>query len=334
MNEKAKNLTFITLMQMVGCFFVIFGHSYPFITDVPSYAYKLQIFIYDFHMPLFVWCSGYLLVAAKQTEKYSFKEYFIRRAKHILVPYFAFSIIAVVPKILLSPLLNDELDFNALQIIRTFLVPRESVWGHFWFLPMIFILGILGYGILKLEKLIKGGYILYAVLVLTIAGYFVPNLTGWFSVNDILHYAFYFVLGMVCNKKAFELLNKAPLFIGFGSLITSVLLFVLTKNQIMVAFVISILMIIAVYAFCYKASNGFKINRNSVFAQTYQIFILSWPCQLIVEIIFERIFGLPFYAMLPLMLIAGIIGPIIILKLVIWFTEKTKIKFISLMIGR
>ncbi len=144
---KNTHLGFITWMQMIGCFLVILGHSYPFVTEVPSWARSLQVFIYDFHMPLFVWCSGYLLVAARQAEKYAFGEYAKHRAVHILLPYLAFSLIGIVPKVLLSGFLNDSLSFDYIAIIRAFLVPRESIWGHFWFLPMIFFLGLIGYGL-------------------------------------------------------------------------------------------------------------------------------------------------------------------------------------------
>ncbi len=71
MSESKNKLNFITWMNIIGCILVIIGHSYPFVTEIPSAAQKLQIFIYDFHMPLFVWCGGYLIVAARQNERYS-----------------------------------------------------------------------------------------------------------------------------------------------------------------------------------------------------------------------------------------------------------------------
>ena len=49
-----------------------------------------------------------------------------------------------------------------------------------------------------------------------------------------------------------------------------------------------------------------NINRKSLIAQTYQIFILSWPCQLIVEIIIERILHLQWWIILPSVFLAGV----------------------------
>lgn len=145
--QNKNEYSFVTWMQMIGCVLVILGHSYTFVSEIPSAALSIRTFIYYFHMPLFVWCSGYLLVKTKQCDKYSFSEYTKRRFLRIMVPYFLFSLIGIIPKIALSSVLNDSLEIDGL--IRAFLVPRESIWGHFWFLPMIFFLGLIGYLICK-----------------------------------------------------------------------------------------------------------------------------------------------------------------------------------------
>lgn len=90
-----------------------------------------KLFVYSFHMPVFVFCSGVLLVLSDADRKYTFPAYLKRRALRLLLPYFVFSLIGIVPKVLLSSVLNDSLRFEFLQIVRAFLVPRESIWGHF-----------------------------------------------------------------------------------------------------------------------------------------------------------------------------------------------------------
>ncbi len=80
--------------------------------------------------------------------------------------------------------------------------------------------------------------------------------------------------------------------------------------------------------------NVFYIKRDAIYAQTYPIFVLSWPCQLVVNICVERLLRMPFGITFPLTLVAGIIGPIIIIYLVDQFESKINIKFISKMIGR
>lgn len=129
------------------------------------------------------------MVATKQVEKYSFGEYAKRRAIHILIPYFTLSVIGIVPKLLLSAVLNDS--FQASDLLRAFLVPRESIWGHFWFLPMIFVLGVIGYGTMKMT-IQEGHWKIYSYMLLVVGTTlsFAPTLTGWFAVNDIAHFFF------------------------------------------------------------------------------------------------------------------------------------------------
>lgn len=55
LNDNLKGeLRYITLAQVIGCVLVIFGHSFPFVTEVPRAVRESQVFLYAFHMPLFV----------------------------------------------------------------------------------------------------------------------------------------------------------------------------------------------------------------------------------------------------------------------------------------
>ena len=202
--ENKSFIAFVTWMQAIGCTLVILGHSYPFIVDIPLWAKNLQLFIYDFHMALFVWCSGYLLTATKQNQKYGFVEYFKRRFMRLLLPYLALSLVGIFPKVILQKYLNDNLSLNLIEIVRAFFIPRESIWGHFWFLPMIFTLGICGYELLTLSNRFpesRGGLYLWYILLFATVLHFLPQVTNWFSANDILHYFVYLILRMICGQQ-------------------------------------------------------------------------------------------------------------------------------------
>lgn len=138
--KSPVELKYITLAQIIGCCLVILGHSFPFVTPYPCVLMEGCRFLYAFHMPLFVWCSGFLFAHTMQTERKTFVQYVSQRALKLLVPYFLISLIGLVPKILASSVLNDTLNMDAMEIVRAFLVPREGVWGHFWFLPMIYLI--------------------------------------------------------------------------------------------------------------------------------------------------------------------------------------------------
>ncbi len=192
---KSGQLQYITLMQIIGCVLVIFGHSYPFRTEIPLWLLKIREFIYLFHMPLFVWCSAVLMIKTKQSDRYSFRLFARRRAKRILLPYAVLSLGGILPKAVLSPLLNDSLEINAYSLARSFLVPRENIWGHFWFLPMIFFMGIIGYVIEKVarkkEKIVWG----LATLLFLPLSFLKFDWGVFLGINDLLKYMWVYALG-------------------------------------------------------------------------------------------------------------------------------------------
>ncbi len=331
MNENRDNrLLCVVWMQMIGCFLVILGHSYPFVTVVPEWAKGLKLFIYSFHMPLFVWCSGYLMAITNQSDKYGFLKYAARRAKRILVPYFVFSLVGLVPKVLFSSLLNDNLSFDFGGIVQAFFVPRDNIWGHFWFLPMIYFLGLIGYGITKLQKSVRFVDIIF--LIVAIGAFFAPKLTGWFSVNDIVHYAVYFILGIVCGLRIKELTVHYTFSIPL--ILISVALFAVWGSRNYIKLIVAVLMTVAVWLLCEKIGRRYQPNRQAIYTQTYTIFIFSWPCQLVVEILLERVLGMPFFVVFPSMLLVGILGPVLLIYIINAFEKKTKTKLISTLIGR
>ena len=80
-----KRVEWIDIAKGYGILFVIIGHLYlqdSFLTTQ----------IYTFHMPLFFFLSGYVFSA----KKYNFNEFIKRKAKTILVPYFALGVCMII----------------------------------------------------------------------------------------------------------------------------------------------------------------------------------------------------------------------------------------------
>ena len=342
--DKPQVLQFVVLAQIVGCLLVIFGHSYPFVTDVPKFLTDIRTFVYCFHMPLFIWCSGFLFVYTRQLDKRTFGQFTKVRAKRLLIPYLVLSVIGLLPKILFSEYLNDSLALEPLPIIRSFLVPRENVWGHFWFLPMIFFIGLIGYALEKVRQNLKvnkqiTGWTLTAVLF---ALSFVRLDFGeWFGLNDVIKYTFVYVLGMTLAD-TYGIIEKTGrnvfIIIGILSFIFSVIIFVLIRSEGGViadlkSKIISVLMIVSVVCLC-KACETVKVSKNSLIAQTYTIFILSWPFQLIAEILLERVLGLGYYIVMPSMFIAGVVLPVLTIWLIDKIEKNYDKKIISFILGR
>lgn len=234
--------------------------------------------------------------------------------------------------------LNDTLDLNSLQIVRAFLVPREGVWGHFWFLPMIYLCGIIGYTIDKNAKLGIEGW--GGITIIAFAVSFLNNgMLAWFGINDLLYYFMFYSFGIFCCQIKVPIVNKyMSIFIVAVCLTISLILFFCINSNAHILHLrntlIAICMICVILYFCLIIENHISVERNSPIAQTYQIFILSWPCQLIVGIVIERILHLNWMIFITTVFVAGITMPLMILKAVDFIENKSNNKILSFILGR
>lgn len=339
-----KELKYITLAQVIGCLLVIWGHSYPFVTEMPEAVVEGKGFVYLFHMPLFVFCSGFLLSYTNQAERKSFSDYIGQRAKKLLLPYLVFSLIGIAPKYLFSSVLNDSLSLDFMSLTRAFLVPRENIWGHFWFLPMIFFMGCIAYALDRylIKKEVKGiGWGIVSIILIVLSHVYQPmDVMKWFGINDLALYGWSYTLGVECNylfgditeKVHFDRINTSLVCLVGGGI--SLAISLLRTNKDAPNLVVAILMIAVILLLCIAWNDKIRINRKRLIAQTYQIFILSWPCQLVVEIILERELHLQWWIILPSVFIIGVVGPLILIKLIDWFEAKTKTRILSVIIGK
>lgn len=339
-SSAISKTAFITLAQMIGCFLVIFGHSYPLIEDFPFWFRCIRTFIYCFHMPLFVWCSGFLFVYTQQAAKYSFLTFCKRRAKRLLVPYFAFSCIGIFLRLILQKLMPNAEGIQLASITRTFFVPRENVWGHFWFLPMLFFIGLIGYGIERLIKKAKCKKVIQLVLlcVAFACSYLKIPYGEWLGLNDISDYLWIFILGCICAQFAtVEIPRKVKIPLIIMSVLCSIALFIYRGNDFIrqspEKHLIAVFMITAVVFLCQLLAEHIHISRTNIFAQTYPIFILSWFFQSFAELITERIFHMPIFIISLAMFLSGIVAPLLTVKFLIWLEKKTNTCFFSLLLG-
>ena len=114
MQENKK----ILFLQVFGIILVVIGHIGEMNTN-------LHRWIYSFHMPLFMFISGYLLNYTNQRkiENINLKEFFWKKIKRLLIPYFIITSLAYIPKYILNKftLRPVELTFN--NYLKGFIYP-------------------------------------------------------------------------------------------------------------------------------------------------------------------------------------------------------------------
>lgn len=140
----------IDLLKGFAIFLVVFGHNIMLVQT--NSAIFITKYIYSFHMPLFFMISGLLF------NKYgTFREYIVRKAKNLLIPYFSFASILYLfwfiigrkigggAKTTISPFQG----FMGIFYGQTKYMP----WGGpLWFLLCLFIVSCLFYIISKYSQ--------------------------------------------------------------------------------------------------------------------------------------------------------------------------------------
>ncbi len=338
-----RYLSELLLVQIVATYLVVLGHSYPFTIEVPGWLTRAQVFLYTFHMPLFVWISGYLLVYTRQVEKAAYSTFAKKRFLKLLIPYFALSIIALVPKYALQPYLNDSLSLDGRSILQTFFAPRLNVWGHFWFLPMIFIQGAVCFvadrAFIRLGIRKIGWWFSFAITFILYVAYYGENLTYWLSVSDLVKFSWVFALGCLCGcYGVIDQMNRhRSAFLTLGAFAVAVLLFESTTPLAIAAVksgLIAVTMIYTLVALCVTLAKKINIAKDALYAQTFTIFLLSWPCQAVANVLIERILMCPYYIVMPVQFCAGIAGPMILTYLISKIETKYEIHWISFLLGK
>ena len=208
-------LVWLDNLKAVGIFLVVWSHLIP---DSP-----LRQYIFSFHVPLFFFVSGFTF----DRTRYDFSQFFKKRFRTLLVPYFAFAAISflfwyfIVRKFSMS---GKTLAIDPLTpLIGIFYGVGSDKWkvplnATLWFLPSLFVVEMAFY-------FVKSRYLL---IVFAIMGYlvtFLPFRLPWSVDVSFVGIVFYgigfFVKDVWVNKKALIVLSL-PLHLGLCFLNTPV----------------------------------------------------------------------------------------------------------------
>lgn len=154
-----KRIPAIDIARGFAIIFIVFGHTAAYSGHLGAFVK----FVAGFHVVLFFILSGYLF-SVKENEKFStfLKNKFCR----IMVPYFVWSVAFLIPYMILGKATADALGVNASFDIGRNLA--EIAYGvgadgklkqntSLWFLPALFSMNIVFFGLIKLVKRYIGG---------------------------------------------------------------------------------------------------------------------------------------------------------------------------------
>lgn len=211
LNKKDNKILYLMLLQFFAILCVLLGHSVHIYCRDGWYFHVfytanfwldfIHHVIYSFHMPLFVFLSGYLFYVTTGKE-FKLSKYIVKRIKRLIVPFLIASVIYYIPFLLI---INPTALSNEVNI-RNFYT-FEFV-GHLWFLPALFVICLL-FAILKYYKILSNKYLQFLLLLILLFFYFqeYDNLKYCFSQIPKLSIFFYFGYVVACYKHILDKLK-------------------------------------------------------------------------------------------------------------------------------
>jgi fucose 4-O-acetylase-like acetyltransferase len=303
----------------IAIFLVVLGHI-TLSGGVPRGAewYDwIRIAVYKFHMPFFMYLSGYTLFYTLP-EINSFNDYWElikRKAFRLLPPLILFGVLIGAGKYIMQSYVEVDRvpSFSYYEFLKIIVEPMDSFARSIWYIYVLFEFYLT---IPVLLKLIN--YRLFILLIIGLSIYFFRP-TEYFAISSYNEYFLYFVLGMISVKYRRSILdyfNKFKVLFLFLFLL-SFLLLLLKFPAIQSKLIISLLSIPALHSL--MDTKLFEDNKQVLlFAKyTFVIYLLNTiTIGLTKGIIIQYLSwdGYRFLFFAPIILIAGLYGPILIKK--------------------
>lgn len=143
MTEK-KKIEWLAVLQGFSMLLVVIGHvsltNHPNDPNTP-FATFIERTIYTFHMPLFIFISGWLFYYTCICKDKAYKDMIVSKTKRLIVPFFVFTFVTMMLKMAFPQLMHRVVDME--EIINTFVFFRSNPLGEMWFVIVLFELMLL-----------------------------------------------------------------------------------------------------------------------------------------------------------------------------------------------
>ena len=192
-NQKFKELD---IAKGIAIMAVVLGHAFP----DSDFGIENQIanfihsFVYGFHMPVFFFIAGLLSAKHKDDQAYP---YIKKRAKKLLIPYFALSLVGLVLKQVFASEAN-----HAFSLSDSLMIPLgQSPMGGMWYLWSLFVMSLI---FILFVRFIDDDW---TVLLLGVCCHLIWMQKETYFMHNVMNFIVYFMLGVVCKQMYQKLRN-------------------------------------------------------------------------------------------------------------------------------
>jgi len=187
---------------------VVMGH---YTTTNPTWWANVRDIIYTFHMPLFMFASGYIYIAFKKEECYG--SFLQKKIKRLMIPYVVTSIIIIAIKLLTQSILYVKNPVTPFAFLKIFYYPEAAY--HLWFIWALWWI----FCIVPFFKSKKWRTILFGVSILL--HYMQPHLVlpSIACIDLTVKMLMWFMIGVMCFDWNVDIKNVKLTHIGLTAVI-------------------------------------------------------------------------------------------------------------------
>lgn len=316
MTAKKQRIIEYDHVKGISIFLVVLGHlvagAYP---AGHQWMETLKVLIYTFHMPLFMFLSGFILYYTYPGIHSwdAYKKYSLKKFNRLMPAFLIFALVIFTGKWLAGQVVhvdNPVASFNDFWTV--FLTPYYSYSAYLWYVYVLFEYYLIMPGLLYLVK-----DRIEWLLVPTLALHFIyPMLPAYFAVDLLAKYAFVFILGGVFAKYYFDVVGIIQKYAWVFILVFAALLFSRVYGNTP-DFVIGLMSLPAMYAVGAFTRLGKAPIWKTFGDYTFPIYLMNTIAIGAAKGIITKFIpwdGANFYFIAPVLLLAGVFLPIFVKK--------------------
>lgn len=181
-----KRSVTVDIAKAICIILVVIGHYHP--QDAPEWYHIVNRFIYTFHMPLFMFASGYVYAITGNGQSMGGGNFILKKFKRLMIPYFSTSVLIISLKLLTQQGMSVENHVTAVSYLKMFYLPEAGYFLWFiWALWLIFLL-------VSIIRTRAGRTVLFAASLLI--GFLPVEWPEIFCLNTAAGMLKYFMLGV------------------------------------------------------------------------------------------------------------------------------------------
>lgn len=196
--NKSTRIEWLAVLQGFSMLLVVLGHitltntfqdpEYPIVAT-------MERVIYSFHMPLFIFISGWLFYLTCIKRNTTYKGMIKKKLSRLGIPFVFFTVVTMLIKLAMSSFVKRPVDIN--EIINTFLLFSSNPLEEMWFITVLLILMAIYpvyQWLLNHDAMVWG---LGAALVIYLV---LPTDIKVFRLSAVARMAPYFIAGILCCR--------------------------------------------------------------------------------------------------------------------------------------